>query len=168
MSDVLRLIAGGLLALICSYIGLLIKRHYSERAKFYLELNDFLSYAGAELSFKKTPLPDIINGFTSSKKGITAKFLSQYLIALKRGDCAEKMLKETDIPHLKEAEKKEAVDLMRELGKTSLDEQLSLIRRASEAVKVKHTKCAEESKRLGSMYFKLAVLLGIALIIIFA
>ena len=54
------------------------------------------------------------------------------------------------------------------LGRTALDDQLSSASHWKEVFAAKRSKCAEETKRLGGMYFKLAVLLGIALIVLVA
>lgn len=168
MSDILRLIAGGLLALICCYIGVLIKRRYMDREKFYRDAADFVSFLSSELSFKKTPIVTALKNFAAGRKGAFIKFLDDFSVSLKRGDGFEKMCAEIDIPPLKKEEKKSLLSFFSELGRTSLDDQLSAISRAATEFGAKQKKCLDESKKLGGMYFKLLVLFGIALIIILA
>lgn len=57
MSEILRLVAGGLLALIACYIGVLIKRRYAKRVTFFKSACEFSSCLATELSLKKTPMP---------------------------------------------------------------------------------------------------------------
>lgn len=53
MSEILRLVAGGLLALIACYIGVLIKRRYAKRVTFFKSACEFSSCLATELSLKK-------------------------------------------------------------------------------------------------------------------
>lgn len=168
MSDILRLIAGGLLALCSCYAGVMIKRHYAERHKFYKAAAQFASALSGELSFKKTPLPEIIEKFGYGRRDIFAKLLSEYMCATKRGEGYDKMIKNIDVAHVRENEKKEVISFLCDLGKTSLDDQLALVSRAGKQFELAEKRCADESKKLGGMYFKLAVLVGLALIVIFA
>ncbi|MEG2274720.1 MAG: stage III sporulation protein AB [Clostridia bacterium] len=168
MSEILRLLAGGLLALCCCYIGIVIKRHYVEREKFYLAALEFATLLSSELSFKKTPFPKVVETFSFGRKGVFVSAVNEYVVELQKGATFEKMLADINIPRLKNEEKKSLISFFSELGKTSLDDQLGLIARASKEFEIKHKKCEEESRKLGGMYFKLAVLLGIAIIVILA
>lgn len=49
MSEILRLVAGGLLALIACYIGVLIKRRYAKRVTFFKSACEFSSCLATEL-----------------------------------------------------------------------------------------------------------------------
>jgi len=167
MPDVIRLIAGGLLALICCWAGVMVKRHYKERESFYLAAKEFAGHLGSDLGFKKTPLPASIESFLTGKKGGFHKLLNDYLISLRSGK-AKLDFDAKGTVKLKEGEKKELNDFFLDLGKTSLADQLANIKRAEEEFEKKRSKCKEESVRLGGMYFKLLVLLGIALIVILA
>lgn len=167
MSDVLRLIAGGLLALICCYAGVLIKKHYKEREQFYRDAKDFTVHLASDLSFKKTPLPVSVDSFSAGKKGAFCKLLGDFIAGLRSGGGLKQDIDVHGVK-LKPDEKKQLVEFFGDLGKTSLSDQLDVIGRAEKSFEQKRAKCAEESVRLGGMYFKLAVLLGIALIVILA
>ncbi len=168
MGDILRLIAGGLLALCCCYGGILIKRHYSERQKFYRTAADFANYLGNEISFKKTPLPTVIQQFSNGGKGGFIKMLNDFLVCKKKNASFDTLLKEVDAPHMKAAEKKKVLEFLNSLGKNSIDDELAQVRRSEAEYQAKEKTCAEETKKLGGMYFKLAVLLGIACIVVLA
>ena len=167
-ADILRLVAGGLLALICCYAGVLIKRHYSEREKFYTDAEAFAAYLSSELGFKKTALPLLIETFRKERAGSFSAVLEKFssMLASLGQDGAASAAAESS--KLKREEKSRLAEFLSALGKTSLCDQLEHARRAEAEFSARRIACAEESKRLGGMYFKLAVLLGIALILILA
>lgn len=168
-ADILRLIAGGLLALVCCYGGVLVRRHYAEREKFYADAEAFAARLVSELGFAKTPLPVIIAGFAEGKKGAFAEMLGRFAASLSLAGEREKAASSAaDALKLKTEEKKEMKEFLSALGKTSLADQLDAAAHWKETFGGKRAKCAEETKRLGGMYFKLAVLLGIALIVVLA
>ena len=167
--DFARLIAGGLLALICCYGGLLVKRHYAERERFYRDAEAFAARLKSEIASRKTPLPTIISEFCEGRKGEFARRVSAFGEKLRGGAAQDGAAKEeAEETHLRKDEKKQFADFLAALGKTALREQIAEIARAEGEFAAKRASCAEESKRLGGMYFKLAVLLGIALIVMLA
>lgn len=169
MADVLRLIAGGLLGLLCCYGGILVKRYYADREKFYRDAEQFAAVLSGEIGFKKTPLPAVISRFTEGKTGGFCKVLTAFSAKLSAGvQQSAAAREEAEHARLKKEEKKQLADFLSVLGTTALGDQLDGLRRAREEFGSKRAKCAEESKRLGGMYFKLAVLIGIALIVILA
>jgi hypothetical protein len=77
-SDFLRLIAGGIIALVSSYVGLLVKNGYKDNTKLYKDLIEFCDLYKGELSYEKATLIDIISRFCASKKGKTADIFKEY------------------------------------------------------------------------------------------
>lgn len=169
VADILRLIAGGLLALICCYGGILIKRHYAEREKFYRDAEAFAGYLISEVGFRKTSLPAVITQFAEGKKGAFARTLTAFAAALSLGTPQERAASDAaEGAKLRADEKRELKEFFASLGKTALADQLGGAGRAQAAFAARRARCAEETVRLGGMYFKLAVLLGIALIVMLA
>lgn len=168
MSDILRLIAGGLLALCCCYGGILIKRHYAERQKFYKNAAEFANYLGTEISFKKTPLPTVIAQFAKGGKGGFYSTLTEFMDCKRKSLPFDLIMKRINAPHMKNSEKKTVIEFLNGLGTNSLDDELAHVKRAESLFQASEKKCAEETKKLGGMYFKLAVLLGIAIIVMLA
>ena len=156
--DFARLVAGGLLALICCYGGLLIKRHYAEREKFYRDAEAFAARLKSEIS-----------EFCAGRKGEFARRVGAFGEKLRAGAPQNRAaVEEAEDTHLRKDEKKQFADFLSALGKTALREQVAEIARAEGEFASKRVACAEESRRLGGMYFKLAVLVGIALIVMLA
>ena len=68
-ADILRLVAGGLLALICCYGGVLIRRHYIEREKFFADAEAFAAYLTSELGFPQDSAQCGDSGFRGGQEG---------------------------------------------------------------------------------------------------
>lgn len=166
MKDVLRLIAGGLLALVACYVGVLIKKRYKTRVEFFKSACNFTQTLSTELSMKKTPMPDVAQKFLQGREGEFEKTVENWMSYIKRGEqiTFEKM----QIPLLKNEEKKQIVEFFSSLGKTDLQDQLAHVAYYQNLFLQKSKICEEESKKLGNMYFKLCVLLGIAIMLILA
>lgn len=166
MSEILRLVAGGLLALIACYVGLLIKRRYKSRAEYFKSACEFAKCATTELGMKKTPMPDVAENFLKGRSGDFEKTVETWLDLARKGQTFAYENASASI--LKNEEKKQIADFFSALGKTSLDDQLSHIGYYENMFESKRAKCEDESKKLGGMYFKLCVLLGIAIMLILA
>lgn len=166
MSDILRIVGGGLLALVACYIGLLIKRRYRQRYLFYKSANDFAKSLSAELSTLKTPLPTVAKNHLQKQQGdfecVLEKWLSMSTSLRIEGEDIFK------IPLLKVDEQRELERFFQPLGKSVLNEQLAHINGFQKLFENKMEECANDSKKLGNMYFKLCVLIGLALLLIFA
>ncbi|MBR4800133.1 MAG: stage III sporulation protein AB [Clostridia bacterium] len=159
MSGVLRLIGGGLIALVCAYAGVLVKKRYKLREKFYADLRDYFLFFERELTFKKTPLPEINRKYLAQSSGE----LSAYLDPERTGRGAK-----SEPLFLKKEERAQVEEALNGLGKSAYLEQVAYVKRWQAEFKDKADKCQAENKKYGGMYFKLCVLLGIALLILLA
>lgn len=168
MADTFRLIAGGLLALICCYFGVLIKRRYAEREKFFSEMTEFCAALKSDVGYVKKPLPQSVTDFCAGRKGDCSALLREYVNELKLKNCFNRDAQNWDVAHLNLNEKKTLLSFLGGLGKTSVNEQLTFITKAENEFTEFKRKSAEENKKLGGMYFKLLVLLGLAILVILA
>lgn len=166
MNDVLRLIAGGLLALISCYGGVLIKKKYKERETFFSRAEAFASVLSTEIGLHKTPIPDVVSKFATSQKEKFDVFLVSSLQQMREGAGVQELIEKCDVSILKKDEKNEICTFLSSLGKTALDDQMTIAKAYEKIFDDKKKKCANESKQFGNMYFKLSVLLGLALILI--
>ncbi|MGN0795553.1 MAG: stage III sporulation protein AB, partial [Christensenellales bacterium] len=161
----IKLVAGGLIAIACAMIGMAIRRHYNLRKETYATLAEFTSYLSGEISYLKTTVIDAINGFCGGKKNSVHNSLLSYSDALKTGVEADFI---PDMAGLNGGEKQQVGKFLKSLGKKPLDETLNEINRYAQIFEGLKTKSEDEAKRLGSMYFKLAVLVGLAIMLILA
>lgn len=168
MSGILRLIAGGLLALIACYVGILIKRHYKDRTDFFASACDYVKTLISELSYKKTPIPELAAKFAAGRSGEFERALTESIALLKKGESYAAISENLRVNALRPDEKKEVVSFFTEINKSSLDDQLACCEHFKNVFEGKKAKCEADAKRLGGMYFKLCVLLGLAIILILA
>lgn len=166
MSEILRLIAGGLLALIACYIGVLVKRRYAKRVTFFKSACEFSSCLATELSLKKTPMPEIAAKFLQGRAGEFESCVECWINLAKSGGIYS--FENANVSILKTDEKKQLVSFFSMLGKTDLNDQLSHAGYYKNLFEQKQKTCIEENKKLGNMYFKLCVLAGIAIMLILA
>ena len=68
----------------------------------------------------------------------------------------------------KPEESKELTSYLRDFGGATLEEQLALASRLENFAAARAEQCEKDGKRLGNMYFRLLVLLGLAIILILA
>jgi len=164
----LRLIAGGLLLFGMSLVGIAIKRVYKTRHEIFKGFKDFSVFLKNEIAFLKTPLENAVNAWCQGKKGHTAQILGKFLKDLKDDKVGEDYFSKIELTHLKQNDKRDIARFLYSLGKLPLAQQLNELDRHIAYFESSEKKSAEEEKRLGGMYFKLFVLLGIALMIIVA
>lgn len=168
MSDILRLIAGGLLALICCYIGLLIKRRYRDRVAFYKSASEYARLMASELALNKTPIPTVAEKFAAGRSGEFERVLLECVRLTREGKSYSFAVENVNIAKLKTDEKKEVLSFLCGGGKNALNDQLAFVNYHKEIFEQKLKKCENENKKMGGMYFKLFVLLGIAIMLILA
>ncbi len=199
MSDVLRLVAGGLLALISCYLGILAKKHYQNREKFYATALAFSRHAIQSLEQKKSTVPEIVGSFLLGRADAKSDEFCVYLntmLALKQSEntmqtvlnsenvngsdvqSKNKMLSTvqglaTSTSHgktgcLNQNEMRLIDDFFAEFGKHNYLSEMGRLKAFEVDIETRHKSAVEQSKKIGSMYFKLFVLIGLALLVILA
>ncbi len=166
MNEVLPVIAGGILAVISSYVGLLVKRGYKDKVVFYKDMVSFTESFKRDMSFLKTPLLDFCSSYLKDKKSKVAELLGEYTTELRLKGKFERDSSKWDFAHLSREEKEELILFFNTLGKTSYNEQQSFLDKSESIFLSRVKKCEDDYKKKGNMYFKLFVLLGIALMVI--
>lgn len=164
-----RLICGGILCLCISYIGLGVKKYYSARKNYYIDMINFIELLTDEISFMKSPLPVIIENFTESKKGELPRVLSKYRELLTSGNPNEKQLRTAVRSNfLSKSENETVYSLLSKLGKLDSVTQLHNLSNYKSKFASKSVECSKKSDTLGVMAFKLGVLFGIMTMIMVA
>ncbi|MBO7222473.1 MAG: stage III sporulation protein AB [Clostridia bacterium] len=164
-ADFLRLIAGGILALVSSYIGLLFKKGYKENTAIYKGLKEFCDQFKTELTYEKTAVIDFCSKFSKGQRGVT-DLINEYTASLQKEGQFHRDVENWELAHLKDDEKQEIVTFFNGLGKSPTKEQLAFVEKYGELFKSRLANAIEQEKKKGNMYFKLFVLLGVALMVI--
>ncbi len=144
-----------------AYFGLLYKKRYKQRALFYAEMYDFAIYLTEQIAYSKTPLPVIFKSFAAGKESIFRCLINDYCAEL-----IENAPKEYAIKHLGQGETREVIEFLRGLGKTDAENQLRNLSEQKQRIGTKKEITASEEIKRGKLYFKIAVIIGIALLII--
>ena len=165
-ADFLRLIAGGILALVSSYIGLLVKKGYKENTAIYKGLKEFCDQFKTELTYEKTAVIDFCGKFSKGQRGDVADLINEYTASLQKEGQFQRDVEKWELAHLKREEKQEIVTFFNGLGKSPTKEQLAFVEKYGELFKSRLANAIEQEKKKGNMYFKLFVLLGVALMVI--
>lgn len=157
----LNIAIGIVLFTICSYIGLRYKKKCTARAAFYSELFDFCLYLTEQIAYSKTPLPTIFRSFSLGKNSEISQLLLDFCDELQQSEPKEYVIK-----YLNEYEISEVLIFFRSLGKTDAENQLIKLAESKQRIKNKKELTQSEQTSKGKLYFKLAVIIGIALLII--
>ena len=164
--DFLRLIAGGILALVSSYIGFMVKNGYKENTKLMKDLVCFCDEFKRELSYQKTSVIDFCNIFKEGKKSKICPLLEEFVSQLEREGRFSKDIDKWNLAHLKNNQKQEVLTFLNGLGKTPTIEQISFVEKSGALFKERLCQAEENEKKKGNMFFKLFVLLGVAIMVI--
>jgi stage III sporulation protein AB len=164
--DFLRLIAGGILALVSSYIGVIVKNGYRENTKLIKDLVLFCEEFKRELSYQKTSVIDFCNKFKEGKKSKISDLIEEYVKQLESVGQFSMDIDKWNLAHLKNSEKQEVLAFLNGLGKSPTEEQISFVERNCALFKDRQKQAEENEKKKGNMFFKLFVLLGVAIMVI--
>lgn len=165
----LTLIAGAILFFCSAYVGLAVKRHYKKRRDFFKGLVEFCELLTSEIAFLKTPLKSIITTFCTDRKGEFVDFLGAYSKMLECGKTCELRQKDLNtLKLLKATEREKVLAFFSALGKNDSATELKNIENFSVRFKSFLAESEKSFSTSGNLSFKLAVLLGIAIMIIVA
>lgn len=155
---------------LCGFIGYGISSHYSDRKKFFFSLTNFLNSLKTNIEFSATNLKKILMAELkqNTKSKDFCKMIENYLMSL---DCGDEFIKETlfnNIKILTEEEKECIFYFFKKLGKVDSFSQIEEIDKLFKVNGIYYSDAKEESKKYGSLYIKLGIIIGafIALMII--
>ena len=144
-------LVGILVFFAAALVGLWLKKRLVKRADFYRAYYDYLTFALEKISYERTPIDDIVRDFHSE----SAEFTDML-----RGDAASAPLSD---------DKKLAVKgYLDSIGTTDAETQIASLRAKIAEVKKVLDEDAVKWRKDGTVYFKLCVLIGVALFIILA
>lgn len=142
----------GLCAVIsASFIGLWLKKRLIAKAVFYEDYYAYLLFATDKIAYERMPLGELNEAFAEKRCGSFSAFL--------KGE-------EQSLP-VSEAALSDVKKYLTEMGKTDADTQIASLRgKSAEIKRLVEGDCVKYRKD-GTLYFKLSVLFGVVLFIIF-
>lgn len=165
--QLLGLIFGGVICVLVSSFGFIIKRKYKVNSDFMAAYVDFLAYTKAEIANNKTPVFEIIDGYIERENNLLTKVLCVINNNLKKDIVdTENYPKECVLVDKKII--KALIADIESIGKYDSSTEVLKLNSIEERAKAKAATAATKYKKDGVMAFKLAVLIGIAIMIILA
>ena len=160
----MNFIIGGLMFLLCAFIGFKIANNYKRKLQFITDFKTLLDYLETNILYLQDTLEKLIRDKMESFHSDFKNFLKSYLQNLQNStEFLEKWLKEQNLIDTETAEiiKK----FMLELGRQDSTAQLQSIIQTNEIL-AKHTERAQGEQKKGYMSARLGIMGGLALFII--
>ena len=148
--NALSIFAGACLLFACAMVGLWIKKRLIARAVFYEDYYEYLLFAGEKIGYERMPIHELNTSFANRKKGTFAEYL------LHRSIPAQ----------MSSVEMTEIEEYLSEIGSTDADTQIASLHAKSAEIKRFIEKDCVKYRKDASLYFKLSVLIGVAIFII--
>ena len=154
-----RILIGIIIFTACAFCGIRIRRMFSQKEAFFKDLSAFCLYLREQISFTKTPVPQIAKAY----QPMCAKEFSAILMGLEKG------VQQYEYPKYVKVQLKGELDaFFQRLGKSDLESQLRLIDENKKKIDIMYDGAKIDKKKKGELGYKLSLLAGIALLIIVA
>lgn len=158
----ISLIGGGLLFIACFYMGLGLRRYFKIRKDLIMDFSVFLENIESKIRFLNVPVPELLTEGKNVCKAEFKNILSQEEKNLSIKQDREKIKS----VYLSEKTNEIMDNFFLSFGTTDLTTQLSSIESAKVSVCAELSQAEKDMVSKGTLSYKLAVLLGIALLII--
>lgn len=159
----LTIIAGSMLFIASSYIGMQVKRHYAKRKQYIADLLEFIEHYENQISYLKTPLNEIIAKYCDNKKGEIVKMLHRLIEYLNNKKLGEETLQSS---LLSRGENQAIMSYFLAIGASNMANELNKIKSIKGVIISMLGKSREQYNKNGLLAYKLGVLIGIALMLI--
>ena len=156
-----------IVVLLCSFLaGQVITKHFYTRQKFYSSLCTFCENLNLKISYSKSKLEDIVKSQMERESGEFVKLLGKYLAFIKNEESKEEFMN-YKIRFLSNSERELVLDFFASLGEMAKEEEIEKISYHKKAFDKTSEECTESTKKFSSLYFKLCMVFGLFLVVIF-
>ncbi|MDD2227408.1 MAG: stage III sporulation protein AB [Clostridia bacterium] len=155
-----------LIVVICGYIGFGLSSYYSNRLKFFKNLELLFEKLCLEINYSQHKLVSIMQDFSTKNKDVM-KLISNYVVCLNDNEklTVEALFREIKILN---SEEKNILNLFfMSLGKLDVSNQIKQLENQKEQIKRYYQKADEEAKKYVPLYMKLGIIFGLLLALIF-
>ncbi|MCL2177415.1 MAG: stage III sporulation protein AB [Firmicutes bacterium] len=171
MEFTVRLFIVIIIVILCGYSGYAFGNFYRRRKKFLDMLVLFCKFAKNEINFSHSYISNIIEKFVKNNQASSVEFAS-FLLDFKELLAAnntefDKLANSSNVQILTSEEIDNLIQFLNALGKSDVFTQLTTIDNFLETFKVYRDDAEAEHKKWTSLYFKLGILLGLAIGVIF-
>lgn len=151
----IKFVLGLLVIAFCTFLGYLSASKYRNRRSFYAQLSDFNEKYLAELKYARKPLNQFLSDMEF--KGDFSKIIHAYVFERKI---------ELDYSYLTKAEKEEAAEYFRMLGRGDSRSQSGYFSAQADTLLESKNKSEKDAKSYTDLYVKLGLLAGLAIVIL--
>ncbi len=142
------------------YVGIAISHEYDKRLTFFKEFKAFLHFFSIKIAFSKESLFECINLYMDQSKPKNKKFFTAFASNSKVGEFSQDLVK-TISAKLSDAEYKELLAIIKNLGTTDYLSQKDIISSAIADIDLKIDNCMQDKKTKGDIYKKIGVCVGL-------
>lgn len=156
-----------LTATIFGYLGFGLSLYYTNRSKFFKNLELLFEKLNLDINFSRRRLIELIQAFETQNKDI--KKLSCNFIRCLEYDLEidnETLFK--DIKILNDEEKNVICMFFKSLGKLDVYNQTKQLTNQKEEISKLHKVVEEEAKKYAPLYLKIGIILGLIVVLLFA
>jgi len=151
---------------ICGYIGYGLSLYYSNRLKFFKNLELLFEKLSLEINFSQHKLISIMQDFTTTNKDVL-KVINNYIGCLNNNMKLTNDLLFKDMKILNEEEKNILNLFFFSLGKLDVANQIKQLKGQKEQIKQFYLKAEQEAQKYVPLYMKLGIIFGLAFALIF-
>lgn len=161
------LIIGCVICVACAICGFFIKKKYKVNADFMVCYLEFVEYTLVEIANNKTPIFEIIHNFSANKSNVFTKILFEIEKQLKSNSIDIGVIQNDCL-----LVDKNKIDMLitdiSNIGKYDSVTEINKLNTIKERVVLERQRAVNKYKKDGAMAFKLSILIGVAIMIIFA
>ncbi len=151
----IRFLLSGLIIAFCILLGYLAANKYRSRKKFFAQFEAFNARYLSELSYARKPLKEFLSAYEYS--GEFAKVLKEF---------SEKRTVSLKLSFLTKEERADCADYFAMLGKGDSLSQHDFFAAKKQSLSEKKASSQKECKERSSLYLKLGLLAGLAIVIL--
>ncbi|MBQ3214362.1 MAG: hypothetical protein IJB10_05120 [Clostridia bacterium] len=155
--------------LCCVLIGINIKSYFIKRKTFYQNLNFFCENLFNEISFNNQKLSIIVRNnfynFNEDFNTILLSFEDFLLNKISKKDFEKSLNK--NLYYLNKTEIKSLLNFLYSIGSQTKEEEIDKIKKFIKHINIPIKEENEKTKKYSTLYFKLFIVLGLAIAIIF-
>ena len=152
---------------ICLFVGFLVSNKYRQRSAFFKALVLVCQKLNVEISFSRERLKNLVGSFDQQTKKSLCGLTDNYLALIDKETPLDKESLFKNIKFLKEDEKDIIFLFFRSLGRSDVDSQSKELSNFEKRFEDLVTTSAEENKKYGKLSFKLGVMAGLLVVILF-
>ncbi len=151
----------------CVFIGLKISQYYKKRKKFFNSLCSYCDNLKISISYSQEKLNNITQKFIKEQQDEFAKLLKDFEFFIQNKISENEFRNCKELYFLNKDEKEDIMCFFCSLGNMAKDEEIEKIEISTLKFQNYYKKVSDDYKKFSSLYLKLFIVIGLAVVIIF-